>query len=79
MNPAIWPLVRLASVVGLVSIPGYAVACLIWPYTACRRCEGAGKFRTSSGKAWRKCPRCKGSGERLRLGRKILNRYRRRT
>jgi hypothetical protein len=45
----------------------YVVACSIWPYTACGRCDG-GKRRSPSGKAWRSCPRCKGSGKRRRFG-----------
>jgi hypothetical protein len=45
----------------------YAVSCSIWPYTACARCD-SGKLRSPSGKAWRPCPRCKGSGKRRRLG-----------
>lgn len=71
------PLIRLGLFALAVVAPGYAVACWIWPYAACRKCKGAGKFRTSSGRAWRKCRRCKGSGERLRIGRKIYNHYRR--
>ena len=67
------PLIRLAAVVAPFAGAGYMVACWLWPFAACRKCEGAGKFKTSSGRALRKCRRCKGSGERLRLGRKIWN------
>lgn len=67
----IWPLFRAVCLVVFVAVPAYVVACRIWSYSACRRCEGQPHFRTSSGKAWRKCPRCKGTGERIRLGRKI--------
>ena len=58
---------------GLAWAVGYVIHCWWLPFAACRKCEGAGKFRSESGKAWRKCRRCKGSGERIRLGRKIWN------
>lgn len=50
---------------------GYIVACVIWPFTGCARCDGKGKFRSPSGRAWRKCRRCKGSGTRVRHGRRV--------
>lgn len=50
----------------LVVTMAYWVVSQIWPYARCRRCSG-GKLRTPSGKTWRKCPRCGGSGERERL------------
>lgn len=50
---------------------GYFVACAVWPYASCVRCDGNGKFRSPSGKAWRNCPRCKGTGRRVRYGRRI--------
>jgi hypothetical protein len=46
---------------------GYAAVCARWPYKSCRHCDG-GKVRSPSGKSFRRCPRCKGSGERLRWG-----------
>lgn len=49
---------------------GYFVACAVWPWTACGHCEG-GKKRSPSGKAWRPCRRCKGTGRKVRLGRRI--------
>jgi hypothetical protein len=51
----------------------YVVACACWPFAACRKCHGAGKTRSPSGRAWRYCRRCKGTGARLRLGRRIWN------
>lgn len=47
---------------------GYVLACWIWPFAACRRCDGAGRFRSPTGRAWRNCKRCKGSGKRVRFG-----------
>lgn len=51
----------------------YLIACWWFPFAACRWCEGGGKKRSSSGRAWRKCWRCKGTGSRLRFGRKVGN------
>lgn len=70
------PLIRIALVVGPVWLAGYMVACWIFPFAACRKCKGVGKFKAPNGKTWRRCRRCKGSGERLRVGRKIWNYYR---
>ncbi|MFD4196753.1 hypothetical protein [Amycolatopsis thermoflava] len=44
----------------------YYLACQIWPYTACGRCNG-GKHTSPTGKAWRNCSRCGGSGKKRRL------------
>jgi hypothetical protein len=52
---------------------GYAVAAWIWPYTNCLKCHGDGKLRSPSGRMWRRCKRCGGTGRRLRLGRRVLN------
>lgn len=59
--------VAAAVVGGLV----YGVECWWWPFAACGKCGGAGRFRSPSGRAWRRCRRCKGSGERVRVGRKL--------
>jgi len=62
------PLATLA----LLATAGYLLACTWWPYTACGRCHGTGKHRSPSGKAWRPCRRCKGSGRRVRVGRRLF-------
>ena len=52
----------------------YALGCWRWPYTNCPRCGGEGKRRAWwSRRAWRPCRRCKGSGQRLRRGRRLYN------
>ena len=56
----------------------YATSCTFWPISACGRCEGTGKHRSPSGRAWRACSRCTGTGGRLRLGRRLWNFWRRR-
>jgi hypothetical protein len=60
-------LVLLAVLAGA----GYLIACWIWPFRACRRCQGAGRFRSPSGRAWRHCRKCGGRGAQLRTGRRI--------
>ncbi len=62
-----------ATATAVISTGGYLIACWLFPFAACRWCEGSGKKRSSSGRAWRKCWRCKGNGSRLRLGRKVSN------
>jgi len=62
----------VAAGAGLLWLAGYLIACRIWPYKDCRKCEGAGRFRSPSRKAWRPCRRCKGSGSRVRTGRRLL-------
>lgn len=62
-----------AALVVVLIVVGYAVTCWLWPYTACGRCGGSGKARSPSGKAFRDCRRCRGSGRRVRLGRRLWN------
>lgn len=72
-------LVIAVLALGLPGVPaGYLLACWRWPLTTCSRCKGAGKFRTSSGRAWRRCRKCKGSGEQRRDGTVFIDWYRRR-
>lgn len=61
------------ALVVAVLAAGYAISCLLWPITNCRRCDGAGRHRSPNGKNWRACRKCKGSGGRIRTGRQILN------
>ena len=57
--------------VALVVAVGYVIACALWPFAACHGCSGSGKSRSPSGKAWRPCRRCKGTGARVRVGRRL--------
>ncbi|GAA0538784.1 hypothetical protein [Saccharopolyspora thermophila] len=52
---------------------GYVLACLIWPFKACRTCRGAGKLRSPFLRSYRLCPTCNATGLRLRRGRKAWN------
>lgn len=66
---------RLAGFVAVVSLIVSFISHVRWPRAKCRKCKGTGKFRSPTGKAWRRCPRCKGSQDRRRLGRRIYNHY----
>ena len=72
MHPHLAPASTLIPITLLVTL-GYAAACAWWPFRACRTCDGTGRRRSPSGRAWRYCRRCKGTGARLRLGRLIFN------
>lgn len=52
---------------GLVALVVYIGFCRVFPYAACRNCKGSGKYRSPSGKAFRNCGSCGGSGRRRRL------------
>ena len=56
----------------LLILVGYGIVCAHWPLTACRWCKGKGKARSPSGKAWRRCVHCAGSGDWVRFGAKVL-------
>lgn len=75
-HPLSWPTVLILAVVAALLACGYVAACVIWPFSACGRCDGSGKRRSPSGKAWRSCRRCRGSGARLRVGRRWWNHVR---
>lgn len=53
--------------IGLVVLGVYVGFCRVFPFASCRRCSGSGKYRSPSGKAYRWCGRCKGSGRRVRV------------
>lgn len=59
--------------IGIGAVIAYAATCYVWPYTRCTRtrCE-SGKLRAPNGRTWRRCPRCGGSGSRVRIGRRVL-------
>ena len=46
------------------------LGCWLWPFGACRRCNGTGKRRSPFGRAFGLCRRCDGDGRRLRIGRR---------
>lgn len=63
---------RLAAFAAVAAVL-YAGACVFWPFTACGKCKGSARFKSPTGKNWRRCNRCKGTGGRVRTGRRILD------
>jgi DnaJ-class molecular chaperone len=52
----------------------YAITCAVMPWGQCHKCHGDKRIPTRSGRGRaRKCPRCRGTGIRLRLGRRVFN------
>jgi hypothetical protein len=62
-----------ATGAALLWLAGYAIACTVWPFAPCRKCEGSGRRKSPSGRAFRLCTRCKATGRRIRTGRRIFN------
>jgi len=66
----------LLALAALAAAAGYLLTCAVWPFTACPRCRGTGKARSPfAGTTWRSCRACRGTGTRLRVGRRMLNRW----
>ncbi|MGH3912525.1 MAG: hypothetical protein ACRDTC_03810, partial [Pseudonocardiaceae bacterium] len=60
----------------LITLRNFLV-CLMCPYKPCRRSGGTPKRRAPIGRALRLCRHCRGTGLRLRLGRRAFNHLRR--
>lgn len=57
----------------------YAGSCWAFPFATCRVCDGDGKRRSGANRRhFRPCWWCKGSGRRLRIGRRVHNAIQRR-
>lgn len=66
-------LVLLASLAAGGYTLWYLAVCMTFGYGNCRRCKGAGKLGNPlSRRTFRLCPRCDGTGIRLRLGRRVI-------
>lgn len=64
-------------VAALVVAAGYAASCVLWPFAGCWHCDGTGQHRSPTGRAWRPCRRCRGTGARVRAGRQLVTVIRR--
>ncbi|SFW11683.1 hypothetical protein [Amycolatopsis australiensis] len=53
----------------------YGVSGLIWPHTSCSHCSG-GRHHSPTGKNWRHCGKCGGSGRKVRAISRLLGRSR---
>jgi hypothetical protein len=59
--------------VALAALVVYLVCAAIWPYGPCFGCVGhPGKKAGSNSRRWGRCRRCKGSGERIRWGYRVV-------
>ena len=65
-------LAPLASLAALGYSAFYLLMCAAFPFGNCRRCKGTGKlYSPIFTKAFRLCPRCAGTGRRVRIGRRV--------
>jgi hypothetical protein len=62
----------------LLLLAAYAAHSVFWPHAKCRWCKGRKRSRSPSGRAWRNCSHCGGSGERLRVGARLFEKGSRR-
>ena len=71
-------LLSLASVLCcpvLLATVGYGLACWIWSFRNCHDCHGSGLRRSPTGRAFRVCRACTGTGGKLRFGRRVYHRF----
>ena len=53
----------------------YALVCAALPFGPCRRCNGHATLSSAlSRTSFRSCPRCGGTGRRVRVGRRVYER-----
>lgn len=67
------------SFIALVVL-GYTASCACWPMARCAwpGCDGGRLYRGNQRRIFRDCRWCRGTGRRLRIGRRVWNAYRRR-
>lgn len=71
MDP-LFGLVSVACLAAFVVAIGYAALCTASPFGWCRRCGGTGRrYSRVVRRLYRLCPRCDGTGLRVRVGRRI--------
>ena len=63
----------LATLLTITGSAIYALACWVLPFGRCRLCDGKGHRTTWILHRMRSCWLCKGSGRRLRYGRRAYN------
>ena len=59
--------------VGLLIAAWYVGHCVMYPFADCLWCSGNPKRRSGSGGSYRKCRHCRGTGERVRVGRRLYD------
>lgn len=66
----------LASLLILGYAAYYLIKCYAVPFGPCRRCKGKGERRGRILRLTRECHRCAGTGKRVRVGRRVIERVR---
>ena len=65
--------VSALALLGLLIAAGlYLLGCLVWPYGKCLACLGSRRNPGSNSRRHGRCKLCRGSGERLRVGTRLL-------
>lgn len=66
-------LIPLASLIALGYAAFYLLMCAAFPFGHCRRprCQGGRIYSRLFTKAFKLCPRCDGTGRRVRIGRRV--------
>jgi hypothetical protein len=62
-----------ATLITTIAITVYALACWVIPFGRCHACKATGTRTTWITRRLRPCRRCKGSGRKLRYGRRAYN------
>lgn len=68
-----WPVMVALVVAGRAAV--YVAECCWWQFGKCWCCKGRARHYRDDGKVFRDCRWCRGSGRRLRIGRKVWNRF----
>lgn len=59
----------IVALLGIVGVGVWVVDCWWFPFAACTKCKGGGRFRSRLTRTWRDCPKCGGGGRRIRPAR----------
>lgn len=77
-DPRLGKLILAGAVLAILG--WYVIACWLFPFAACVWCHGSGRWhqplqskKRKRRRNWRPCWWCKGTGKRLRKGRRIYN------
>lgn len=65
-----------AVLAGVAIVLLFVAQAVLWPYGFCWVCKGSGRwYRNKARKSFRDCWWCHGAGKRLRVVRRIYNRF----
>lgn len=63
----------LAALAVLIFGVCWTVSLYAWPYRPCIKCSGRGRNRGSNSRRFGTCTRCGGSGQRRRIGTRLVH------